>query len=263
MHRIFFLIALYAVVPLFANLSLASEVSIEEEKYTQKTVYKQSGQLRSRLSGYCKKISEDRYLLKEKGQGDYGNFTDILWDFESLMTLKSDVLCPLYTECIIRDRNSSQIFACKKEYDYDKKKIHITHRNKGNKIIKKITYPLKGNTTDFAGVVYFLRPKINAILQGEKIRFYLLSSEPGLYKVKAEFAAEEILIVGSKKIDTIKIKTTPNMGIFSGIARAMTPPTFLWYKKSPPHVWFKYEGLESGKDSPHIVTTVEEITPLF
>ena len=93
----------------------------------------------------------------------------------------------------------------------------------------------------------------------ETIRFNFLSCEPGLYKLKARFIEEDILILGSQKIETIKVAITPDMGALNILLDRFVPPTLLWYAKKEPHEWLKYVGLESGRRSAYIITTVEEI----
>lgn len=233
----------------------------ESESYKQKTIDKKSGVLRSNLTRTFKKISDNRYLLKNSGKGDYSRFEDIIWTLESETELRGDLLCPLYTIITMNNSDDQMIAFCKKEFDYHEKKIHITQKDYNNKKAKKFDIPFDDPTTDYATMIYFLRPFINDLISGETIRFNFMSSEPGIYKLKARFIKEDILLVGSQEIETIKIAIRPDMGAFNTILDRFVPPTLLWFSKKEPHEWLKYEGLESGRGSAHIITTVEEIIP--
>ena len=181
----------------------------ESETYKQNTVEKGSGLLRSNLTGNFKKISDGRYFLKESGKGDYSKFEGAMWTLESETELREDLLCPLYTIFTIRDKDRKEITTCKKEYDYKNEVIRITQTDANNRTTEKFTLPLKRGTTDYATLIYFLRPFINDLVAGETIRFNFLSCEPGLYKLKARFIQEDKLLIGSQEIETIKVIIKP------------------------------------------------------
>jgi len=233
----------------------------KSEIYKQNTIEKESGLLRSHLTGNFKKITDGRYFLKKSGKGDYSKFKDALWTLESETELRGGLLCPLYTICTIYDKDKKKIVTCKNEYDYKNGVIRITEKDADNATTKEIALPLKNRTTDYVSLIYFLKSFINDLIAGETVRFNFLSCEPGLYKLKARFIQEDTLLIGSQEIETVKVAITPDMGAFNIILDRFVPPTLLWYEKKEPHVWLKYEGLESGRNSTHIITIIEEIVP--
>ncbi|MFC1704312.1 hypothetical protein ACFL1E_06000 [Candidatus Omnitrophota bacterium] len=235
----------------------------DKEIYQQKTIDKQSGLLRSRLTGTFKKISEDRYLLQESGKGNYDKFQDVAWTLKSETELRENLLCPLYTIFTVIDKGARQISTCKKEYDYEKKIIRITQKDANNEITKAFSLPLKTHTTDYATLIYFLRPFMKDLMAEKIIRFHFMSCEPKLYKLKARFISKETIMVGSQNIETVKVAVAPDMGPLNVLLDRLVPPTLLWYGKKYPHPWLQYEGLESGRQSAYILTTVEEIAPLL
>ncbi|MDP8266559.1 MAG: hypothetical protein P9M07_06405 [Candidatus Aceula meridiana] len=258
MKKISSIISIILALLVFPVKSFGQYTFPEHEIYQQTTIEKKTGIFLSRLSVNFKKISDNRYLLIKSGKGSYGKFRDVAWTIESETELNQNVLSPVYTAFTISDKNGKNINACKKEYDYNKKVIRITEKNANNKITEKSTLPLKTRTTDYATLIYFLRPFINDLIARKTISFNFLSSEPGLYKLKARFVKEDKLLIGSEEIETIKITIRPDMGAFNLILDRFVPPTLLWYTKESPHVWVKYEGLESGRGSTHIITTVEK-----
>lgn len=233
----------------------------EGETYRQNTVEKGSGTLRSRLTGTFEKISDDRYSLTRSGTGNYSTFDDALWTLESETELRDDLLCPVYTLLTIRNNGEQKSTTCRNDYDYTNKVIRISQKDALNRTTGEFTFPLEARTTDYATLIYFLKPFINDLIAGKTIRFNFLSSEPGLYTLKARFAGEDSLLIGSQEIETVKVAITPDRGTLNLILDRFLPPTLLWYGKKAPHLWLKYEGLESGRRSARIITTVEEIVP--
>jgi len=234
----------------------------ENETYKQNTIEKDSGRFRSNLTGDFRKISDSRYFLQRLGKGRYNNFADAVWTIKSEAELRQNSLYPLYTIFTIKDKNKKELTTCKKEYDYKNEVILITQKDANDKTKKEIRLPLEAQVTDYANLVYFLRFFIGELLEGETIRFNFLSYEPRLYKLKASFVEEETLLIGSEKIETLKIAIRPDMGAFNLVLNRFAPPTLLWYDKKEPYAWVRYEGLESGRGSAHIITTVEEATQL-
>lgn len=245
----------------YPHAGFGQNVLPERETYQQKTVDHKTGLPRSRLTGNFKRISDNRYVLHKSGEGNYSRFRDIRWNLESETELRDGLLCPLYTTMVIRNRENRKVYSYKKDYDYAKKIIRHTHYGENDEIIKEDTFSLEGPTTDDATLIHFLRPFMNDLMDGKTIRFNFVSSEPGLYKLKARILKQDTLKVGPQRLDTIKIAITPDMGIFNRIVDKFLPPTLLWYAKDGPHSWLKYEGLECGRGSVHIITTVENIVP--
>jgi hypothetical protein len=90
--------------------------------------------------------------------------------------------------------------------------------------------------------------------------FYLLSSEPEIYKTTVKVIGPEVLDLPIGKINTIKLRLIPDLGQFEGLG-PMIPPTFVWYAQQEPHDWLKYEGLETGILSAHIITYISKKEP--
>ena len=110
-------------------------------------------------------------------------------------------------------------------------------------------------------IVYFLRLFVDDLMSGEVVRFDFVSGEPGCYPLKAELVREDSLVIGGEEVSAAVIALRPDLGAMSLVVDRFVPPTLLWYAKSGSHPWLKYEGLESGRGSAQIITTVEEIEP--
>jgi hypothetical protein len=228
-----------------------------EKTFRQKTVAKNTGALRARLKGDFKKIAGDRYLLKKSGQGDYGTFRDVNWEITSEAELREGLLCPLRTVWVIRDKGNRAVLAGKNEYDDRRKSVHIVIRDAAGEVTKQLIVTQEPAVTDFATSAYFLIPFIDDLQTGKTIRYHMISSEPAMYKLKAEFAGEDTVMAAAQELQAIKVRITPDMGLMGTMLDKFLPETYLWYSKTVPHVLLKYEGLESGKGSAHIITTAE------
>jgi hypothetical protein len=252
------LLSLWLAAGMLLPASASSQQALPQHYvYQQKTIDQKTQEPRSRLTGQFQMISPGRYLLQENGIGDYGKFQDIQWQLSSIMELKEGLLCPLFTLCVVKDKDTGQkIFTCRKDYDHFNQVISVIHRNAKDEVIEEFSFPLEGKTTDFATIVYFLKPLAADLQDKEPLRFQMLSSEPALYKVKARWAGAETVSIGGENVDTFKVRITPDLGLLGTMAGGLFPKTFLWYTQEPPYEWLKYQGLESGKGSARIITTV-------
>ena len=255
------------IVSLVFLLALSNQGSAEydlpeQEIYSQKTVEEKTGALRSMLNGSFESLGGSRYYSKETGQGHYGKFENVRWTLESETELRNNLLCPLYIIFKITDKDGKELSTGKKQYDYENGLIRITEYDAGSAKTEESVLPLKMPTTDYATMIYFLRPFMEKLMAGETIYFNFLSSEPGVYRLKARMTKEEHLKVGTQTIETVQVEVTPDMGALNIIVDRLVPPTLLWYGKNGSYPWLKYEGLESGRRSAHVITTVEQISPL-
>ena len=65
---------------------------------------------------------------------------------------------------------------------------------------------------------------------------------------------KEILDLPSRKVEAIKLRLIPNLGLLTGVIGSLIPPTFVWYIDQAPYEWLQYQGLETGIGSTHIKT---------
>ncbi|MBU0769329.1 MAG: hypothetical protein KJ687_09585, partial [Proteobacteria bacterium] len=255
----FIIIILYISFLLTAPLPAQDQFIPEEEAYKQRTISEKTGLVRSQLTGNFKKISGNIYSLKRSGKGNYGNYQDITWNIESEIGRKKGLLYPLYTLFTIKDKANREVYSSKTEYDYKENSILVTQKYINDEKPEISTFSLKPRTADYSTFIYFLRPFMEYLSAGKTVKFNFVTSEPKLYKLKARLVKEDHLTIGAKKVEAVKIQITPDMGPLNGPFERFVPSTSLWYDKNPPHAWLKYEGLEFGRGSLHIVTTVEEI----
>jgi len=218
--------------------------------------YKKTLDKRSSLLATFEKVSGNFFKITEIGSGDYDKYKNITW--ESLVNVENveGFLKIIDSARTIKDNDGNIVIARKKEFDYIKNKIYYTATDGDGKIIKKKTFPIKGVVTDNIALIYFLNGFIENIESGDE--FYLITNEPRLYKVDIKLMEQEVLNLGNSEIETIRLRLVPDFGLFTGVTSALVPPTFVWYELDKPHRWVKYQGLESGIGSTHVISYADE-----
>jgi hypothetical protein len=205
---------------------------------------------------------QDRLIYKytSRGEGSYDKYKDIVWDVTAEMEEKGDFLYPLESIRVIKDKQGHIIVTYDKRYDYNKQKIYYTMSDDQGKIIKTKEFSIKGKAVDDDTLTSFLKTFVAHLNQYGYQTFYLLSSEPEIYKTTVKVIGPEVLDLPIGKINTIKLRLIPDLGQFGGLG-PMIPPTFVWYAQQEPHDWLKYEGLETGILSAHIITYISKKEP--
>jgi hypothetical protein len=213
---------------------------------------------RSKLSFSIDRILQDNRLIYKytaHGEGNYDEYKNITFDIEAGMEEKDGLLYPIYSFNLIRNKNLDLIARYEKSFNYTEKKIRYTVSDAKGTIIKNITFPMKGLTVDSATLVYFL--KTFAAHHGESSyrTFYLISDKAQLYKINIKDMGIETLEFSNGKINAIKLRLVPDLGLLTGVAKSLIPPTFIWYADQSPYEWLQYEGLETGVGSAHITAS--------
>ncbi|MFC1666329.1 hypothetical protein ACFL0P_00465 [Candidatus Omnitrophota bacterium] len=224
-------------------------------------VYKKTSQPRSNFSSFVKRFSRDEkvfYKYTEHGQGDYDRYLNVTWEIDAEMEEKEDLLFLIYSNRIIRDKVGEIIVKYEKHFDYDERKIDCISSDDKGEIIKKKTFPIKGYTTDNITLSYCLKTFVAHHDDKTYRSFYLISSEPRLYRITTKVIAHEVLELPAGKINAIKLRLIPNFGVLTGLTGALIPPTYVWYTEKPPYTWLQYEGLEAGLGTSHIVVYISD-----
>jgi len=268
MKYVYVIWILFLIIQKVGNLSGREKEEILPKKFSKALMYeyekgqysvivKKTSALRAVNSFSIKRIYEDGeifYKFTQKGSGDYDKYEDVFWEVEAKIKEKKGFLYPIYTIHTIRDKKNNDIIVkYEKHYNYKKKRVYYLATNNEGKVLKKRVFPIKGKTVDDFTMVYFLRSFISHLDEEGYRSFYLLTSEPRLYKIDIKVIGKENVKLPIGKREAIKIRIIPNLGLLTGIAKALVPPTYLWFEKKTPHIWLKYEGLESGLGSAHVI----------
>jgi len=210
-------------------------------------VDKKSGEFRSKLNVSLKKIPGG-YKISSFGKGDYDKYQDVTWETTAEMEDRKGLLYPLYSITIIKDVNIKQ----EKRFDYEKRKIFYSVSGGEGNIIKEAAFPIKGLTAESATMTYVLKTFIAHRSDRAYRDIYLLSDRAKLYRVTIKPMGKEILDLPSGKVEAIKLRLIPNLGLLTGIIGSLIPPTYVWYIDQHPYKWLQYQGLETGIGSTHI-----------
>ncbi|MDP8229880.1 MAG: hypothetical protein P9L93_02125 [Candidatus Gorgyraea atricola] len=231
--------------------------SFMPETETKEITYvdKKSGEFRSKLNVSLKKISKDGriiYQLSSTGKGNHDKYQDVVWESTAEMEDREGLLYPLYSITTIKEAMDGIDIKHEKRFDYDKRKIFYSISDSKGNIIKKAAFPIKGLTTESSTMTYVLKVFIANRNDKTYRDIYLLSDRAKLYRVTIKPMGKEILDLPSGKIEALKLRLVPNLGILTGVIGSLIPPTYVWYIDQPPYKWLQYQGLETGIGSTHI-----------
>jgi len=248
----------------FNTISVYSEEILEKpiEEYKNISgiyVYKENSEPRSSFSSSIEKVFRDAkifYKFYQKGNGDYDKYKTITWESAIEMEEKNKFLQVIYSRRTIKDKDGNIIIKHEKRFDYDKQKIYYTASDRNGAIIKKEIFPIKGLTVDNEGLISFMTTFAAHPNDKRYKSFYLISNEPRLYRINVKTMKPEVLELNAGKINAIKLRLIPDMGLLTSISNALIPPTFIWYTAQSPYTWLKYEGLETGLGSAHILAYI-------
>lgn len=91
----------------------------------------------------------------------------------------------------------------------------------------------------------------------EDFDFHMMTDEPAHYRMTLVNRGIETVSTNGATAECYKIQMVPDLG-FLGIFAPFVPKTYFWYKVAPPHDFVRYEGLESGLNTPYIVMQAVE-----
>jgi len=223
---------------------------------------KESSSPRSRSTFSTERIIENNKLMYKYtayGKGDYDEYKDVAFDIEAKMEEKNGLLYPVYSFTSIKNKDGGLIARREKNFDYAKQKIYYTISDSKEVVIKNITFPMKGLTVDGPTMIHFLKAFVARLGEDSYKTFYLISDKGQLYKINIKDMGLETLEISGEKIKAKKLRLIPELGLLTGIAKSLIPPTFIWYSEKEPYDWLQYEGLETGIGSAYII--ISNLTP--
>jgi len=164
---------------------------------------------------------------------------------------------PLFSEATYYDEKDNNVGGFLIKYDHDKHlATFIRYKEKRQERFRR-EFAIEGPICDGLNMPLFLE---RFLLQHENLaasHFYLISSEPKLYKVNIYYRPTEEVQIGGQAVLAKKIQLIADMGPITNFVANFLPKTYLWFSARKPYRWLKYEGLEEGPDSAHIVVKLE------
>ncbi|MFH1460106.1 MAG: hypothetical protein ABIG64_07035 [Candidatus Omnitrophota bacterium] len=268
MKTLFILFSTMAILSANVVSGFCSDISpaLMYEQENGEAVYydKEKGGERARCEfKVTKELRKDKVIYKYNSHtsGDYCKYKNVSWDVTAEMEERDGFLYPLFSKKIIKSSDGKILEAHDKQFDYAANTLNIIITNEKGGIAKKKKYTLRGHTTDGDLLAYVLRAYAENIDKRTHKQFYLLSDKANLYKttIQPKLGEEVTLPVG--KMETIKMRLIPDLGMLQDAAEYLVPPTFVWFTKAPPHVLLQYEGLEADLGTAHIKTNLIKKEP--
>ncbi len=191
-------------------------------------------------------------VFAEKGSGIYGKDRKFKnWESANYYRRDGMMLIPDHSKLVYKDQSGAIIQTIETNYDF-KTRI-ITLKIDGT----EKQFELKEDLIDrqllgTALAEYDFKEKRDFI-------FPMMTNEPRVYMMTVRYTGEESLQIGKQMVACYKIQMIPDLGSLN-IFGSFVPKTYFWYTRAEPHLFIRYEGLESGLGTPYIVIERPELT---
>jgi hypothetical protein len=257
----FIIIIIFLLCDVAFSEELSSPLLSDYEHGIYRTIMKDTGEFLWKAEWILnKEIPESRggirenvktVRIKETGYGKYKNAKNpISWNVESTFTLENPpkVLKTIRT-AITKD--GIEIWRKSKIFDYSGKRLLAQEYVSGELVKSKVLNIPEGSTfpTDILPILlrgYNFNSK-------QPAKFHIFSTDGKLYKINTKIVNVEEITVPAGSFRCYKLELILDMGLLNKIVGYFLPKTFMWFTVNTPHTWIKYEGLESGLNSPYVV----------
>ncbi len=194
-----------------------------------------------------------------KGQGRYSPFKqEVSW--ESRAVWKADYsFSPLSSDTEVSDMNDRLLTKERKVFDTANGVVKIEWQDFADNTSKKIELKIPADILAVEGIVMALRSL--PFDPPKSITTNILTNEPKnptLYEVTLKPRGQVRIKTPAGEFDCYKIEMVPRLGVLS-MLRVFFPKTYFWFTVEPHHFWVRYEGLENGPGTPHVIMEVEKV----
>jgi hypothetical protein len=191
-------------------------------------------------------IANDPFVnLEEKGSGIYGKDRKFKkWESSSYYRRGGLSIIPDHSKLVYKDQNDAIMQTIETTYDF-KTRIAIVKVDGNEKQFELSEDLIDRQLLGTALAEYPFEEKRDFI-------FPMMTNEPRVYMMTVKYAGEESLLIGKQMVACYKLQMVPDLGSLN-IFGSFVPKTFFWYSKAEPHLFMRYEGLESGLGTPYIV----------
>jgi len=202
---------------------------------------KKSGQDRWSADFDISKGKDGLVIVEKRGKGYFGadNIYQT-WHSRGTFNLVHNHLIPVEVKDVFYDQQGKIINSVEKKYDANAQQVFCKING------KQKTFAFTDDVVDDINLSLMMA---NFPFDQQSIKFHLLTLEPDLYGFTAKLMGTESLNIGGVVKNCYKIKLTVNLGILG----ALVPDTYFWVEIDPPHRFVRYQGLESGLNTPTVV----------
>jgi hypothetical protein len=184
--------------------------------------------------------------LVEKGSGSWGNDNErMTWVASSVYSLDKGDLEMQDMSLIFRDLKGNVVESLTTENNDKTGKVQTISSKNGKKefdhkdgMIDKYAFGLCFMNYDYSRKNDFYFP--------------MITNEPAYYGMTLVNKGTDVQTVEGAAILCYKVQMIPDLGML-GFVGAFIPKTYFWYRVEAPHEFVRYEGLESGLNTPYIV----------
>lgn len=188
--------------------------------------------------------------IGEDGAGQFGNDKKYkTWHAESIYLLENGTMIPQHANLEYKDKDGVIVGMLNTVYDTAEGKVKCKLLN------QRKQFDLKEGMLDKYGLGVAL--KNYPFERKEDFIFPMLTNEPSFYSMTLVNKGIDVLTVNNATVECYKIQMIPDLG-FLGMFAPFVPKTYFWYRAAEPHDFIRYEGLESGLNTPYIVMQAQE-----
>lgn len=186
-----------------------------------------------------------RTMLKitENCKGIWNNRDERTWQSESYYFYENNRVVPDRAALTFYDLKGKVVEKIEKRYSPADKKVYCVKNN------EKKEYDFENDLVDkeVLGVCMMNF----SFGRKEDFDFHMMTNEPAHYRMTMVNRGIEALTFNGATVECYKVQMVPDLG-FLGIFAPFVPKTYFWYEVKSPHEFVRYEGLESGLNTPYI-----------
>lgn len=229
----------------------------EHESGTQKIMFIESEKILYNFRWTMEKFAKDnKTFIRFKGYGDNDKKAAaerIEWTEESLAELTANGIRSVYWE---KKSTGAEQMSWLLEYDWTNLKAHYSWSDaltnkKEEKELKFTQDAISGDALYLVlrsfpfekGAGYKYKAQI-VLTDGSVINGYVINH--GLEKLETAFGV----------LDAYKLELKP-----VGVVGAVAPDMFIWYTKSKPHIWLRFDGRDEGLFAPRTKNVLLQYSP--
>jgi hypothetical protein len=187
---------------------------------------------------------KDMLVITERSSGLWGGKDKRQWNVENYYSFTNGRAIPLHSSIVFYDMNSKEVESQRKTYNAEDSKVYCNKN--GDK--KEFDFERDLVDKELLGTCLMNYP----YNRKSDLEFHMMTNEPAHYKMTMVNKGIEVIRVNNKDIKCYKLQMIPDLG-FLGIFAPFVPKTYFWYRVEAPHDFVRYEGLESGLNTPYIV----------
>jgi hypothetical protein len=200
-------------------------------------------------SSLVKMNGKETLVINEKASGVWNGKDKRTWKVENYYTYENNRAVPHHSSITFYDMSGKIADVQKKTYSLKDKKVYCDKNG------EKKDFDFEEDLIDkeLLGTCLMNYP----YTRKSDLEFHMMTNEPSHYKMTMQNKGIETVKINGKNIECYKLQMIPDLG-FLGIFAPLVPKTYFWYKVEAPHEFVRYEGLESGLNTPYIVMEAQE-----